>query len=374
MPRLRDLVVVSLEPWDGVWRRNQHLISGLLRRNDVLRVLFVTPPHDPLHALTRRRRPTWGRGLEPVPPGPGVPPARLWSLEPTKLLPRRIDPGGDRRWASQVRKAASTLDMDHPILWINDPVGAELLAQTNWRTIYDITDDWLMAPRGDRELARLRRLESQLIRACDEIVVCSPRLAEDKGHDRHVHLVPNAVDTASYRETHARPKDLPNGPTAVYVGTLHRDRLDVDLCLHVSERLHPAATLVFVGPSALDSVDEEQLTAAGAHILGSRNSDAIPAYLQHADVLVVPHVVTPFTESLDPIKAYEYSAAGRPVVATPVAGFRDMDGVVVQQLGSGFTEAVERLASPRLPTVENPSVPDWSDRVLAMERILLGLV
>ncbi len=48
-------------------------------------------------------------------------------------------------------------------------------------------------------------------------------------------------------------------------------------------------------------------------------------YLQHADVLVVPHVVTAFTDSLDPIKLYEYQAVGRPVVSTSVAGFRDAD-------------------------------------------------
>jgi hypothetical protein len=43
----------------------------------------------------------------------------------------------------------------------------------------------------------------------------------------------------------------------------------------------------------------------------------------------VPHVVTPFTDSLDPIKLYEYQAAGRPVVSTPVAGFRDLDDELV---------------------------------------------
>jgi teichuronic acid biosynthesis glycosyltransferase TuaH len=50
----------------------------------------------------------------------------------------------------------------------------------------------------------------------------------------------------------------------------------------------------------------------------------VPAYLQHADVLIVPHVVDAFTGSLDPIKLYEYLAVGRPVVSTPVAGFRDL--------------------------------------------------
>ena len=59
-------------------------------------------------------------------------------------------------------------------------------------------------------------------------------------------------------------------------------------------------------------------------LLGPREHTAVPAYLTNADVLVVPHVVTPFTDSLDPIKVYEYLAAARPVVSTPVAGFREV--------------------------------------------------
>ncbi|MFC7879752.1 hypothetical protein ACFUVW_18255, partial [Isoptericola sp. NPDC057391] len=87
-----DLVVLSLEPWDDVWRRNQHLVAGLLRSRPTARVLFVEPVRDPLHALTRGAWPRPGRGLRPAPDVDGVGPRRLWLLEPTKLLPRRVAP------------------------------------------------------------------------------------------------------------------------------------------------------------------------------------------------------------------------------------------------------------------------------------------
>ena len=80
---------------------------------------------------------------------------------------------------------------------------------------------------------------------------------------------------------------------------------------------------MLLGPDALEAAQRGALEDAGVVLLGARPSVEVPAYLQHADVLVVPHVVTPFTDSLDPIKLYEYQAAGRPVVSTPVAGFRD---------------------------------------------------
>ena len=81
---------------------------------------------------------------------------------------------------------------------------------------------------------------------------------------------------------------------------------------------------MLVGPVALDAADQTLLTGAGAVLLGAREHTTIPAYLKNADVLVVPHVVTEFTDSLDPIKVYEYLAAARPVVSTPVAGFREL--------------------------------------------------
>ena len=59
---MTDLVVVSLESWDGVWRRNQHLIWRMLHTDPTLRVLFVEPPADPAHELRSRRRPRLGRG------------------------------------------------------------------------------------------------------------------------------------------------------------------------------------------------------------------------------------------------------------------------------------------------------------------------
>ena len=79
----------------------------------------------------------------------------------------------------------------------------------------------------------------------------------------------------------------------------------------------------------------------------------MPAYLQHADVLVVPHQVIPFTESLDPIKAREFQAVGRPVVATPVAGFRDLGRPVEVAEPDGFVAAVESVLD-RMPVPPGP--------------------
>lgn len=369
----RSLVVISLEPWDRVWRRNQHLVHGLLRQDPELRVLFVEPGTDPVHAIRRGSRPTPGRGLRRGPHLPGVDPDALWLLEPTKLLPRRLDPRQDDRWADAVRLAAEQVGLADPTLWVNDPRGAVVMQLTTWPTLYDITDDWLLADRDPVTLQRLRRQEEMLLAAAREVVVCSPSLAATKSADRPVTLVRNAVDVAAVTRPAARPPDLPSGPVAVYVGTLHGDRLDVELCESTARALEGTGHLVLVGPDALSDLERRRLEASGARLIGAKDHRTVPAYLQHADVLVVPHVVDDFTDSLDPIKLYEYRAVGRPVVSTPVAGFReaaDTRLTVVDRERFPQAVAAGLPATDRFPTGADPQVPTWADRVDEMSQAL----
>lgn len=371
----RDLVVLSLEPWDEVWRRNQHLVAGLLAADPGLRVLFVEPPVDHLHDLRRGASPTIGRRLRRLGPHDGAPEGRAWAYRPTKWLPRRLDAGGDDRRARAVGRVAHRLGMADPVLWVNDPDGAAVLRATGWRSLYDVTDDWLRAVREPAELDRIRAAEQVLVAECAEVVVCSPALVRAKGADRPVTLLTNAVDVDGYRTPAERPADLPDGDYALYVGTLHPDRLDVEACLRLATHLRATgARLVLVGPPLLDPLDLTRLEAAGALVLGARPAALVPAYLQHAGVLVVPHVVDGFTDSLDPIKLYEYLAVGRPVVATPVAGFRDQPADRVTTASpQNLADAVVRVLAERRPDGLGPLPPDvprWTDRVAEMQQVL----
>lgn len=372
-PGTHDLVVVSLEAWDQVWRRNQHLVAGLLRADPDLRVLFVEPAADPLHAVRLGRLPHRGRGLRRGPYLPGVGPDALWLLQPTKHLPRRVDRGQDRRWAASIARAADELGFIEPTLWVNDPEGAEVLRHTAWPALYDITDDWLEADRDAATHSRLVRHEAALFAGAAEVVVCSPGLVRTKSRQRPVTLLRNAVDAEEQRAPRPRPADLPHGAVAVYVGTLHGDRLDLDLCTAVARGLDGAGSLVLVGPNALTPEQDAHLAAVGVLRLGAKDRRTVPAYLQHADVLIVPHVVDAFTESLDPIKLYEYAAVGRPVVSTPVAGFREAEGprMTIAE-GPDFVAAVRSAlpATDSFPNGVHGDVPTWADRVIEMRAVL----
>jgi teichuronic acid biosynthesis glycosyltransferase TuaH len=362
---LRELVVCSLEPWNDVWRRNQFFTDALLRRNPELRVLFVEPPADVLFDLWSRRVPALPRLRRLSADG------RLRALRPLKPLPRRFGDWVDELVLRQVILAARAVRFSRPTLWINDVTFAPLISRTGWPSLYDVTDDWLLAPFPPRELERLRRLDQLALATAGEVVVCSAALAASRGATRAVSLVPNGVDVAHFRRQRRRPDDLASAPTAVYVGLLHEARIDVELVNDLARGM-PHLTLVFVGPSSLGPVSQRTLESLpNVALIGPRPYRDVPGYLQHADVVIVPHRVSPFTETLDPIKAYECLAVENPTVATPVAGFRDHPDALNVVDRDGFVRRVTEVLSGLRAVPAKAAPVDWQERSIAFETALV---
>lgn len=294
----------------------------LLRRDAQLRVLFVEPPADPLYDLSSLRAPALPK-LRTISAD-----RRHKALRPLKAFPRKAGPMADALLLAQVELGVRAMGLRRPTLWINDVTYAPLIRRKRWPSVYDVTDDWLFAPASESEIGRLRRLDTLALEAADEVVVCSAGLAASRGTQRPVTLIPNGVDVGHFQRPQPRPTDLPVAPVVIYVGSLHEARLDVDLLVEVAQ-LGNGINIVLVGPIALTRTSLCRLEEIpNILLLGPRPYAEVPGYLQHADAIIVPHLVSPFTESLDPIKAYECLTVDTPTVATPVAGFR--------QLGSEF--------------------------------------
>ena len=364
-----SLVVCSLEPWSTVRRRIRILVDEMVEMDPALHVLYVAPAVDIPHELRQGRiRGISGPRLEQVHP-------RIHVLRPHKWLPRTIGPFADRSLARQVLHASSGLGLVRPLLWINDASYAQFSVDAGWPSIYDITDDWLLAPLAPRQRVRLMADEGLLMQHSQAVVVCSPDLERSRGSRRHVELIPNGVDVALFRTPRPRPASLPTAPVALYVGTLHEERIDIPLVLDLASA-RPDIQIVLVGPNSLPHEVTARLEQVrNVRLLGPQPYDRIPAFMQHADLVIIPHLVNAFTESLDPIKAYECLAAGRPTVATPVAGFRHLGPPIITADREQFVEAaIHALAMagpPGLPSVfEETPIPSWRERAETMAALI----
>ncbi len=369
VPLVSSLVVCSLEPWGDVRRRLRILVDEIVDMEPQLEVLFVAPATDIPHRL--RQGDLSGLGgtrLEKVHP-------RIHVLRPRKWMPRVAGGFADSALERQVLDAVGTLGLHDPLLWVNDAGYAHFAVRTGWPTLYDITDDWQLAPLAPRQLRRLVANEELLLEQAGAVVVCSPDLARSRGQTRSVELIPNGVDLELFRSRRPRPAALPPAPVALYVGTLHIERVDVDLVIELA-RARPDVQVVLVGPNSLPPEATQRLERmSNIHLLGPRPYDQVPGFLQHADVVIIPHMVNPFTESLDPIKAYECLAVGRPTVATPVAGFRELGPPVVVADRARFVDAVSATLASATPLPgpvvwEGTHIPSWRDRARSMVALM----
>jgi teichuronic acid biosynthesis glycosyltransferase TuaH len=342
---LGTVAVISLEQWDEVWRRNQHLASRLLVLGLADHVIYVNPASR--------------AGAGSFSPLPGI-----TVVSPRRSLPKRL--GG--LWVS-ARSLRKTITTGCDTLWINDPTTGAFLTP-HPRAAYDVTDDWRTADLIDREQRRLVAAEDKLTRQA-RVIVCSEVLRE-RWHQRYAVdavIVRNAVDVCSIHK--ATPRILGNGgPHIGYVGTLHDERLDVELVLATADRIN-GGTVHLVGPNSLSDSTRASLTSHPKVILhGSVPTSEVPSWLMAFDVLIAPHRVNQFTLSLDAIKSYEYLATDKPIVATPTSGFQELEAAGLVVTSEEFATAVERAAHS--DEVFQRDVPDWDDRTREFATVLGG--
>jgi len=139
--------------------------------------------------------------------------------------------------------------------------------------------------------------------------------------DRPLILLGNGVETAHFESPRATPPDLAAlpRPRIGYVGLLSHF-LDFEL-LETLRRNRRGGTLVLMGPGspATAAAVAEFGRREGVAVLGPRPYADVPAYLQGLDVGTIPFRASdPYVQGINPNKVYQYLAAGRPVLTTPL--------------------------------------------------------
>jgi glycosyltransferase involved in cell wall biosynthesis len=270
-------------------------------------------------------------------------------------------------------------------LWINQHEAVNLLdAEIAPRSIYDITDDWTKFSGNQSQLELTTDQDATLCKSCDHVIVCSQQLFDDKSNlvdPAKLHLIPNGVhvdhydavaDTSLPIHTLAQTWDK---PVFGYTGTIHGDRVDVQLIASVAQA-YPSATIAMVGPNLLEQADQQELDQLRNIVFtGSQPYSQLPDIMRAFDVCMVPHRVTPFTESLNPIKLWEYLAAGKAIVSTNVAGFRDFPELLfVSSTHDDFKENLSvALSADKSAANDRQAVAklhSWDSRLQDVMRVL----
>ncbi|MGH7972036.1 MAG: glycosyltransferase, partial [Limisphaerales bacterium] len=297
--------------WDWVWQRPQQFISRLSQRHRTLFVETLPPAPELSSPLARFRTPE------------AFPNLTILSLQ----FPSWRWPDGDyvdrerRRLVQEFLRGPAAGGFERPVQWFYDPMAVRAFAGhlDEILTVYDCMDELSKFRGAPPEL--LGR-EIELLAQADLVFTGGRKLFEAKSqlHD-NCHFYGCGVDARHFGQAQSSkltvPPELAALPRPVlgYFGVVD-ERMDYDLLARLAEA-NPEWSLVIVGP--VTKVDPGSLPQhANLHWLGQRAYADLPAFGKGFDLCLMPFALNDATEFINPTKALEYMALGRPIVSTSV--------------------------------------------------------
>jgi glycosyltransferase involved in cell wall biosynthesis len=303
-----------------VWQRPQQFLSRLSARHKILFVETMAP--DPQLSSPMAR--FWT-----APNFPNVTILRLqfplWRWEDGAFVDRER-----RRLVKEFISGPGAGEFENPVQWFYDPmaVPAFLGQMDESAVVYDCMDELSKFSCAPPEI---KTRERKLLAAADVVFAGGRKLWQAKKlQNENCHFYGCGVDVAHFGSARSESTPIPDDIAALkmpilgYFGVVD-ERMDYELLVKLAEA-NPHWSIAMVGPQIkVDSVPQRP----NLHWLGQKNYIHLPAYCKAFDVCLMPFALNEATEFINPTKALEYMATGRPIVSSAVADVVTNFGAVV---------------------------------------------
>ena len=369
-----------------MWVNAQHLMSRLAKENKVLYInnMGLRPPSASKSDLAK----IWRRVAEWLHPPKEEAPG-CFVLSPITIpfhkyaIIRKLN-----QWLlkNRVKKWASRLGFESPILWIFLPTGFSLVGKLSEQcVVYHCVDDYAQNPNVPSEL--INEMEGKLLKAADITFVTNPKLLEKRrSMAKRIRYFPNTADVPRFRDfSGPLPKMIleikeksPHTRIIGYQGNISNYKTDLQLLEKIGKSF-PDDHLVLVGPAGWGdpTTDIGRLDQIkNIHLAGRVPYDDLPAWLHGFDVCLIPMNINESTKGSFPMKFYEYMACGKPIVSVALPAFesyREKPSLVrIADNHDDFILAVQNSLEDtgNQQTIENRIAEakknDWDQRVLAI--------
>jgi len=250
------------------------------------------------------------------------------------------------------------------------------------RIVYDCADE---SSAFSNVPSNIAETEENLIKRSSVIFASSRRLAERIAKTNvNCFYLPNAVDFQHFfsaRRIRHRPRDIESlaNPIIGFIGAIC-DWIDIDLICELAEA-HPNYSILLVGPVTFGQTELDR--HANIVMVGTKNYETLPQYLSFMTVCLIPFKINKLTLASNPIKLYEYLAAGKPVVSTdlPEIESNASDIVLIGKDHKDFIQKVEAAVEATARDEESAiarrtefaRANSWGERVQSMERLFKKL-
>ncbi len=223
---------------------------------------------------------------------------------------------------------------DAPLLWFYDPMAVAAFAGHlgERAIIYDCMDELSQFRGAPPELVQRER---QLL-VCADVVFCGGQKMRRKRLplNSNTHFIGTGVDCPHFGAAFSdhlpvAPEiaALGGAPVLGYFGVID-ERIDYELLAALADA-RADWQIVMVGPTAkVNPADFPR--RPNLHWIGPRKYAELPALTKGFSVAMMPFALNAATEYINPTKALEYMAAGRPVVSTALDEVRMNFGTVAR--------------------------------------------
>ena len=285
--------------------------------------------------------------------------------------------GGEVRYADFVEESLRSVGAEpsEAIAWVCPIVSGfgRLAKDVGFRSVVaDLIDDQRAMAGSDAEKSVIQGQYEATLRAADVVLTnCEGNRRRFEWARADVVVIPNGAESSPASGETEAPQALATlrRPVIGYLGNL-RERIDWELLDAISRR-KPEWSIVLAGPYEEDRLPAWIKERANLFLPGPVPYESSHAWIRAFDVAIMPHRKSDLTESMNPLKLYNYLAAGAAVVSSPVANIEDVaDLVAVEESADGFINAIEdRVSRPwgGIPA-DRLAAFSWRTRVDAMLR------
>jgi GT2 family glycosyltransferase/glycosyltransferase involved in cell wall biosynthesis len=328
--RFADVFVWAVIDWDFRFQRPQHLARSLANRGH--RVFYISNNFVDSATAGFRADPIDGSGrLFQVNLHLAGAPAIYFGLpDAAQVEALRASLAALLAWT---RTDASMSIVQHPY-W-----SMLVRAVPNARVIYDCMDHHA---GFENNASSVLEAETMLLRDSDLVVVTSLWLEHEvRAETRNCALVRNACEFEFFRESPAKVFRDPQGRKVIgYYGAI-AEWFDLELVRAIAVA-HPDSLVLLVGSDTIGA-GQALSDLHNVEMVGEVRYDALPYWLHAFDVALLPFRVIPLTLATNPVKVYEYLAAGKPVVVVDVPEMAQFEGLV--RVGRDIPEFVGHVTA-----------------------------
>ncbi|TKF19157.1 glycosyltransferase family 1 protein [Vibrio kanaloae] len=341
------LVYLSPVPWHSVAQR-PHFFAKAALQSGVGSVLWIEPTPSRLPQLNDFRTKLFSVEADSfnIPEGITLFKPRVVPLEPLGQLYDRVN----RNSINGVLRVIQEYDANEKdtILVIGKPsrFALKVMSEIKFqKIIFDVMDDF---PQFFKGISRrsMERTHRQVIESSDVCFFSSQNLKKKYGGlAKKAQLVLNACDEEFKNDCKfllkKRTSIVSEHRTFCYVGSI-ADWFDWESVMLLAKN-NPKDKVVIVGPNYSRSTPE---LPPNVELRKAIQHSEVPELLTSFDYGLIPFKVNELTNSVDPVKYYEYVAAGLNIITTEFGEMRfrveSGSAITFRQFQDGITHQLDR--------------------------------